>query len=68
MPFHEIKICPGCQKQFECKAGSIFLCQCFDMNLSAEARELIQQKYDDCLCIVCLRGFEKMALAQDLKS
>lgn len=55
MPVHENKICPRCQKGFECKVGDVSNCQCNGLYLSAEERAHIEQKYDDCLCINCLR-------------
>ncbi|MEP7254329.1 MAG: cysteine-rich CWC family protein [Ferruginibacter sp.] len=51
---HDIKTCPRCNRQFECKAGSITQCQCSSINLSAEERIFAEAGYDDCLCINCL--------------
>lgn len=55
MGSHEEKYCPRCNSTFECKAGSITQCQCNDIQLSAEERVYVESKYDDCLCIDCLR-------------
>lgn len=55
MPNHEEKYCPKCKTPFECKVGSILLCQCSEIKLSNEELEFIQQKYDDCLCINCIK-------------
>lgn len=55
MPHHEIKICPHCHKEFECKAGSITECQCSQIILSNDERNYIESKFSDCLCIDCLK-------------
>ena len=54
MPGHEEKTCPRCQRVFECKSGSILLCQCQTVLLSPEQLEYIAGKYQDCLCSNCL--------------
>ncbi len=54
MPKHEAKICGRCQTEFECKVGSIDLCQCTAIQLSVEENDYIKTKYGDCLCISCL--------------
>ncbi|MDH3948184.1 MAG: cysteine-rich CWC family protein [Gammaproteobacteria bacterium] len=54
MPSHEEKRCPRCQRAFECKSGSILLCQCQTVLLSPEQLEFIAGKYEDCLCSTCL--------------
>ena len=54
MCLHEIKRCQRCNAVFECKAGSITQCQCFDVVLSLEERAYVEQHYDDCLCKTCL--------------
>lgn len=56
---HEEKCCPRCKVAFECKAGSIMQCQCMATQLSVEERAYIEAKYDDCLCIDCLRDLQK---------
>ncbi|MDO5615319.1 MAG: cysteine-rich CWC family protein [Cruoricaptor ignavus] len=55
MPKHEQKYCPKCNATFECKVGSILLCQCSEIKLSNEELEFIQEKYDDCLCANCMK-------------
>lgn len=52
---HEIKYCPRCNTPFECKVGSILLCQCSTVSLHPEERDYIQEKFDDCLCANCLK-------------
>lgn len=52
---HEIKRCPRCQAEFECKPGNIGQCQCYGIALTAEQRAYIEQRYADCLCRNCLQ-------------
>ena len=54
MPAHEKKNCPRCAVEFECKTGSILLCQCSKIDMSAEQLEYSNTQYDDCLCFSCL--------------
>ncbi|PWT73158.1 MAG: hypothetical protein C5B59_14040 [Bacteroidetes bacterium] len=54
MPSHEEKICPRCEKSFECKSGDIAHCQCTQIHLSVEERAFIEEHYEDCLCTQCL--------------
>ena len=51
---HELKHCPRCQSEFECKSGSILLCQCQAIALSSLQRDYIYANFDDCLCVSCL--------------
>ncbi|MEO0581583.1 MAG: cysteine-rich CWC family protein [Bacteroidota bacterium] len=55
MPKHEITPCPRCGKQFECKVGSVLLCQCSTVELTGVEREYLQELYDDCLCVSCIK-------------
>lgn len=55
MPKHEVKYCPRCNESFECKVGSIELCQCSQINLTAEEINFIQSLYDDCICLTCMK-------------
>jgi len=54
MPNHETKQCPRCEGGFECKSGSVLLCQCSNIELTTEQLEYINTQYSDCLCIACL--------------
>ncbi len=54
MPKHEKKQCPRCFAEFECKTGSILLCQCSKIEMTAEQLEYSNSQYDDCLCLSCL--------------
>ncbi|WP_128153324.1 MULTISPECIES: cysteine-rich CWC family protein [Apibacter] len=58
MAKHEIKICPKCNKPFECKVGSPELCQCSRIQLNHDERDYIQKLYEDCLCISCLHDLK----------
>ena len=67
MPKHEIKDCPRCNEPFECKIGSIFLCQCWAVSLNEEERQYVKEKYDDCICAKCLRVEKEEYKAMQLK-
>lgn len=54
MPKHEEKYCPRCNTTFECKVGSILLCQCSSVKLNQEELNYIFTRYDDCLCAKCM--------------
>ncbi|MGH8629285.1 MAG: cysteine-rich CWC family protein [Burkholderiales bacterium] len=51
MPDHENKHCPRCGNGFECKAGSVLICQCSAVDLSAEEQAYVRCQFDDCLCV-----------------
>ena len=53
---HELKNCARCKTEFECKSGSVLLCQCQTIVLSAEQLDYINSLYTDCLCISCLQA------------
>ncbi len=55
MPKHEKKQCPCCTAEFECKTGSILLCQCSKIEMTAEQLEYSNAQYDGCLCLSCLK-------------
>jgi acyl-CoA hydrolase len=52
---HEEKFCPRCGTRFECKAGSVALCQCNTIRLNAEERDYLQRLFNDCLCGKCMQ-------------
>lgn len=60
MPLHEEKICPRCRQGFECKSGSILLCQCQRVALDETQLAWIAERYDDCLCHRCLRELRSL--------
>lgn len=51
---HEKKYCPRCNNDFECKVGSILICQCTTVPLTQEERDYIAARFSDCLCAGCL--------------
>ena len=51
---HDRVICPRCGTVYECKIGSINLCQCTSAQLTQEQREYISSLYQECLCTGCL--------------
>lgn len=56
---HEEKICPRCNKGFECKTGDILKCQCYGIELSEAEESFIKSTYNDCLCGDCLRQLKQ---------
>jgi len=52
---HEITQCLRCEADFECKSGTINLCQCSKIELSSAQLEYIHLRYDGCLCLECLK-------------
>lgn len=52
---HEKKYCPKCNSVFECKVGSILLCQCTTVKLNEKERDYMKEKFDDCLCADCMK-------------
>ena len=59
MPLHEDKNCPRCRQPFECKVGSILLCQCSSVLLTEAERTYIHARYTDCLCASCMIDLRK---------
>jgi hypothetical protein len=59
MSYPETKNCPKCRKPFECNPGNITLCQCNGIELTAELRAYIEQRYNDCLCRDCLQYLQQ---------
>ncbi|HQW82969.1 MAG TPA: cysteine-rich CWC family protein [Ferruginibacter sp.] len=56
---HETISCCRCNINFECKPGSINQCQCNVIQLTVEEKVYIELKYDDCLCINCLKAMQQ---------
>lgn len=56
IPKHESKQCSRCDTEFECKSGSILLCQCQTIYLSPEQTDYVNAQYNDCLCVTCLQA------------
>lgn len=51
---HEKKACSRCSTYFECKVGSILLCQCSTVRLSEAESDFMREQYIDCLCADCM--------------
>lgn len=51
----ELKICPRCKNDFECKSNDVVHCQCASVELQQQQRDNIFKQYDDCLCANCLQ-------------
>lgn len=51
------KICEKCCQPFECNMENIMKCQCYGIEISLEAKQLINDNYFDCLCFNCLTHF-----------
>lgn len=58
MQKHEEKVCPRCQQAFECKVGSVSLCQCSHVAVSEDERKYLQQCFGDCLCAGCIQALK----------
>jgi hypothetical protein len=56
---HEEKYCPCCGACFECKVGSIILCQCSQLKLTEKERDYVREQYQDCLCFNCMSKLKK---------
>ncbi len=68
MPQHEDKTCPRCQQPFECKVGSILLCQCSSVSLSEAERAFLGKHYTDCLCTGCIKELQHAYQVQKFTS
>lgn len=55
---HEHKYCPRCNAVFECKVGSIQLCQCSLVKLTENERDFIRKDFEDCLCNHCMKSLK----------
>lgn len=64
---HEEKYCPRCKTEFECKVGSIQLCQCSNIELDSDELEYIRDKYENCLCAECIKALKTEFLNQNLQ-
>ncbi|MCJ8292050.1 MAG: cysteine-rich CWC family protein [Crocinitomicaceae bacterium] len=64
---HEIVQCNRCETTFECKVGSILLCQCYEVKLTEDEREFIKNESQDCLCANCLNKLKRQYHAMKLK-
>lgn len=55
---HEEKYCPRCETKFECKVGSILMCQCTTVTLNQDESDFINEIYEDCLCANCMKALK----------
>lgn len=62
---HETTSCPRCEKTFECKPGNITQCQCYGIELAAELKDFIEQRFKDCLCRDCLEYLQQNDLSKE---
>lgn len=51
---HEEKHCPRCGIAFECKAGNITQCQCYNIAVNDEEQQYISKQFMDCICFNCI--------------
>ena len=51
----EVKKCPRCLRVLECKSDNIGDCECQKILIDNSTRKVINDQYDDCLCINCLK-------------
>jgi hypothetical protein len=58
MANHELKHCTRCNASFECKEGSILLCQCHGLTFSETEKDYMRNTYQGCLCRNCLLGMK----------
>ena len=56
---HEMKYCPRCNSMFECKVGSVLICQCSTIILTNDEKDYIQLQFDDCLCVNCMKELQQ---------
>jgi len=62
MSLHEPKYCPRCNALFECKPGDVANCQCSEVIVSTETRNILAKSYwNDCLCKQCLQYLESIS-------
>lgn len=59
MSDHEQVACPRCNSFFECKVGSISLCQCTVVVLTVDESQYICDNYEECLCNSCMLELKK---------
>ena len=59
MSDHEQVVCPRCKLHFECKVGSISLCQCTAVSLTVDESQYICDSYEECLCAACMLEMKK---------
>ena len=58
--YKEPSVCESCNEQFICGA-TITGCWCMKIKLSAEVRQELKAKFNDCLCQNCLEKYASSA-------
>lgn len=53
------KICPNCNRIFECRNDNILECWCLEVSLSPVLREYIARNFEGCLCRECIENIDK---------
>lgn len=53
----ETKKCPKCGERFQCNNANILNCACMEVPLDPITRNKIAEKYDDCICVACMKAF-----------
>ncbi|MEE9462538.1 MAG: cysteine-rich CWC family protein [Bacteroidales bacterium] len=54
------KICPHCQRDFECRNDNVMECDCVNVIMSKESLHYINNLYSDCLSVDCLHEINLM--------
>jgi hypothetical protein len=57
---NEIKICPKCKIEFECKVSDVANCQCH-VEINEATKVFLAKTSFDCLCVSCLQNFNQLA-------
>ncbi len=65
---HENKFCQRCKAGFECKLGSISICQCSTVVLTEHERNYIAECFSDCLCAKCMKELKSEFHLQAFKN
>lgn len=52
---YEPEHCPVCKRLFLCKVGNITQCPCAKVTLSHDVARFLEDEFDSCLCICCLK-------------
>ncbi|MFN8284108.1 MAG: cysteine-rich CWC family protein [Chitinophagales bacterium] len=65
MSSNELKYCQRCNTAFQCKVGSIELCQCSKIILNETTQAYLQQNYKDCICITCMKELQEILMSNN---
>ncbi len=53
------KICPSCNRTFECRNDNILECWCLNEKIETAAREFMALNFEGCLCRDCIDRINK---------